>query len=124
GCEVGTYSAALKLSEIWYIIPSSICNSFFPSIIEAKKIGQATYFNKIQNLFDILFFISFGIAIFVAIFSNYIIHFLYGDQYADAALILAIHIWTAVFVFLGVGSTNFFIIENLQIKTFTRTALG
>jgi polysaccharide transporter, PST family len=122
--EVGTYSAALKLSEIWYIIPTIICNSFFPSIIEAKKLGQETYFRKIQNLFDVLFLISFAIAVLVALSSNLIIDILYGDQYKDAAIILAIHIWTSVFVFLGVGSSNFFIIENLQIKTFTRTAIG
>lgn len=122
--EVGTYSAALKLSEIWYIIPTVICNSFFPSIIEAKKLDEKTYYKKIQNLFDILFFISFGIAVFVGIFSNQIIDILYGDQFRDAAIILTIHIWASVFVFLGVGSNHFFIIENLQIKTFTRTALG
>lgn len=122
--EVGTYSAALKLSEIWYIIPTIICNSFFPSIIEAKKFGEQTYFKKIQNLFNILFLLSFGIAVFVTFFSNLIIYVLYGDQYKDAALILSIHIWTSIFVFVGVGSSNFFIIENLQLKTFTRTALG
>jgi PST family polysaccharide transporter len=122
--EVGTYSAALKLSEIWYIIPTIICNSFFPSIIEAKQVGQEAYFKKIQNLFNILFFISFAIAVAVSIFSPLIIDILYGDKFKDAALILSIHIWTAVFVFLGVGASNFFIIENLQLKTFTRTALG
>jgi polysaccharide transporter, PST family len=122
--EVGTYSAALKLSEIWYIIPTIICNSFFPSIIEAKKIGQEVYFRKIQNLFNILFLISFGIALFVTFSSGIIIDVLYGDQFKDAATILSVHIWTSVFVFLGVGASNFFIIENLQLKTFTRTALG
>ena len=122
--EVGTYSAALKLSEIWYIIPTVICNSFFPSIIQAKKIDKKAYYRSFQNLFDILFFISFVIAVVTSIFSSTIINVLYGDQYRDASTILAIHIWTSVFVFLGVGSSNFFIIENLQIKTFTRTALG
>lgn len=122
--EVGTYSAALKLSEIWYIIPTIICNSFFPSIIESKKIGQEAYFRRIQKLFDILFVISFGIALFVAFTSNLVIDILYGDQFKDAAMILAIHIWTSVFVFLGVGANNFLIIENLQLKTFTRTAMG
>lgn len=122
--EVGMYSAALKLSEIWYIIPTIICNSFFPSIIDGKKISQKIYFKKFQRLFDILFLISLVIAIGVTIFSGQIIHILYGDQYSDASIILTVHIWAAVFVFVGVGSTNFFIIENLQIKTFTRTALG
>jgi O-antigen/teichoic acid export membrane protein len=122
--EVGMYSAALKLSEIWYIIPTIICNSFFPSIIDGKKISQKIYFRKFQRLFDILFLISLAIAIGVTIFSDQVIDILYGDQYSGAAIILTIHIWAAVFVFVGVGSTNFFIIENLQIKTFTRTALG
>jgi PST family polysaccharide transporter len=122
--EVGMYSAALKISEIWYIIPSIICNSFFPSIIEGKKMSQKVYFKKFQRLFDILFIISLGIAVGVTIFSDQIIGILYGDQYSGAGVILTIHIWAAVFVFLGVGSTNFFIVENLQIKTFTRTALG
>jgi PST family polysaccharide transporter len=122
--EVGMYSAALKISEIWYIIPAIICNSFFPSIIDGKKLTQKIYFRKFQNLFDILFLMSLAIAVGVTIFSDQIIDILYGDQYSGAAIILMIHIWAAVFVFLGVGSTNFFIIENLQIKTFTRTALG
>lgn len=122
--EVGTYTAALKLSEIWYIIPTIICNSFFPSIIEAKRLGEKQYLNKIQKLFSTLFLISFGVSTLVALCSNFIINILYGDLYKDAAIILAIHIWSSVFVFLGVGSANFFIIENLQIKTFTRTALG
>lgn len=122
--EVGMYSAALKISEIWYIIPAILCNSFFPSIIDGKKLSQKIYFKKFQRLFDILFVISLAIAIGVTIFSNLIIDILYGAQYSGAALILTIHIWAAVFVFLGVGGNNFFIIENLQIKTFTRTALG
>jgi len=121
---VGTYSAALKLSEIWYFLPAIICTSFFPSIIEAKKLGQEVYFRKFQRLFDMLFFMSVSIALLVTFSSGLIIDILYGDQYTDAALILAIHIWTAVFVFLGVASSNFFIIENLQIKSFTRTAIG
>ena len=122
--EVGMYSAALKISEIWYIIPTILCNSFFPSIIAGKKLSQKIYFKKFQRLFDVLFVISLVIAIGVTIFSDQVIDILYGQQYSGAAAILTIHIWAAIFVFVGVGGTNFFIIENLQIKTFTRTALG
>lgn len=121
---VGTYSAALKLSEIWYFIPGIISTSLFPSIIEAKKISDEVYFRRSQKLFDVLFFISAALAIFVTFTSDLIIHIIYGDQYKDAAVILAIHIWTAVFVFFGSASSNFYIIENLQVKTFARTATG
>lgn len=122
--EVGTYSAALKLSEIWYFIPGIISTSLFPSIIEAKKISNEVYLRRSQKLFDILFLISVSLALFVTFTSDFIIQIIYGDQYKDAAIILAIHIWTSVFVFFGSASANFYIIENLQVKTFTRTAMG
>lgn len=35
--EVGIYSAAVRVSEIWYFIPMVITASVFPAIIEAKK---------------------------------------------------------------------------------------
>ena len=44
--------------------------------------------------------------------------FLYGQSYVDAAFILSIHIWTGVFVFLGVLSSKYLIIENLYKKAF------
>jgi PST family polysaccharide transporter len=122
--EVGTYSAALKLSEIWYFLAAITCKSFFPSIIEARKSGREIYYRRLQKLFDILFLISFSIAVFVSFLSGTIINILYGDQYAGASTILSIHIWTAVFVFFGVASNNFYVIEDLQIKSFNRTALG
>src|SRR5690606_4375976 len=33
---VGQYSAAVRLSEAWYFIPTIICSSLFPAIINAK----------------------------------------------------------------------------------------
>jgi PST family polysaccharide transporter len=122
--EVGTYSAALKLSEIWYFIAGIVSTSFFPSIIEARKVSRELYLSKLQRVFDVLFLISFALALFVTLTSGLIIDILYGDQYEDAATILSIHIWTAIFVFFGVAAGNFFIMENLQIKTFNRTAVG
>ena len=35
--EVGLYAATVKLVEIWYFIPSIICTSLFPAIINAKN---------------------------------------------------------------------------------------
>jgi len=121
---VGTYSAALKLSEIWYFLPVIICNSFFPSIIEAKKESEQVYINKIQRLLDQLVMISLAVSVVVSVFAGNIIAILYGSEYSQAAIILSIHIWTSVFVFLGVASSNYFVLENLQKKMLLRAALG
>jgi PST family polysaccharide transporter len=48
----------------------------------------------------------------------------FGQRYAEAGQILSIHIWTAVFVFLGVASGKWFIAENRQVLAFQRVACG
>ena len=53
-----------------------------------------------------------------------IVVLLYGPAYAEAGTVLAIHIWTSVFVFLGVASSQWFIAESRQILGFQRTLLG
>ena len=49
---------------------------------------------------------------------------IFGETYLDASLILSIHIWASVFVFLGVASSKWFIAENKQILSFQRTIIG
>jgi len=56
--------------------------------------------------------------------SGHLVEALFGSAYAGAGSVLAIHIWTAVFVFLGLVSSKWFMIENLQKVTFRRTMLG
>ena len=36
---LGNYAAAVRFSEVWYFIPTAICSSLFPAIINAKKIS-------------------------------------------------------------------------------------
>jgi len=64
------------------------------------------------------------IAIPMSYVSGWIINLLYGVQFSEAAGVLMIHIWSAVFVFLGVASSNWFIAENLQKYSFYRTLAG
>ena len=49
--EVGIYSAAVKISEAWYFIPTIITMSVFPSIIDAKKISKNMYNERLQKLY-------------------------------------------------------------------------
>jgi len=63
-----------------------------------------------QRLLNILTTVSVTIAIVVSCFSNTITSVLYGAKYPGIGSILAVHVWTGVFVFLGVGASNWFII--------------
>ena len=121
---VGIYSAAVRISEVWYFIPMMVVASVFPSILESRKRNEAQYLHRLQRLYDLMVLLSVSLAIFMTFLSRPIVVGLYGPAYAEAGLVLAIHIWGSVFVFLGVASSQWFIAENRQILSFQRTLLG
>lgn len=122
--EVGLYSAAVRLSEVWYFIPILITNSFFPSIVNAKSLSIDLYHKRLKRLFTFLVWINILVALSVNFLSEWVIELLYGYAYQDAAKVLTIHIWSGVFVALGVASGSWFISEDLQRYSFYRTLLG
>ena len=47
---VGVYSAATRISEIWYFIPMTVSSSVMPSIFKAKEISEELYYQRIGGL--------------------------------------------------------------------------
>lgn len=121
---VGIYSAAVRISEVWYFIPVMIVASVFPAILEAKKRDEAQYLQRLQRLYDLMVWLSVAIALPMTFISTPIVVALFGPAYAESGTVLAIHIWASVFVFLGVASNQWFVAENRQILGFQRTLLG
>ncbi len=121
---VGQYAAAARLSMAYYFIPGAISRSLFPAIINAKKQDEETYLARLQKLYDFIVWSAIAVALPVMFLSDEIINFLYGAQFDQAGSVLMIHIWSGVFVGLGVVSSKWFIIENLQKYSFYRTFAG
>lgn len=122
--ENGNYAAAVRISETWYFIPMVICNSLFPAIINSKNRNDGSYKKRLQSLFDLMVLIALFVAIPITFISEDLIFFLYGESYSEAVHVLTIHIWSGVFVTLGLASGKWFINENLQRLTFYRSLLG
>lgn len=121
---VGQYAAAVRLSEAWYFIPSIICTSLFPAIINAKLHSEKLYVSRLQRLFDLMVILGLAVVVPVTLLSDWGVHLLYGDEFSSTAAVLNIHIWAGIFVFLGVANQKWFISENLQIYTILCLGLG
>ncbi len=121
---VGIYSAAARISEVWYFVPVLLTNSLFPSILNAKQISEKFYFSRIQRLYSFLLWSAITIAMLVTFLSGYIVNILYGQAFGEAGNILVIHIWAGVFVFLGVASGSWFVSEGLQKYSTINTVVG
>ena len=122
--EVGVYSVAATLSEAWYFIPAAIVASLFPALIKQKKENYIKYKKRIQQLYDFLFSIAFTIAIFISFFSEQIISLLYGEAYEESAMVLVVHIWAGVFIFMRTVFSRWIIMEDLLILSLYTQGFG
>ena len=121
---VGVYASAVKLCEAWYFVPTAVMASLFPAVIEARKKSETVYDERIQKLYDLMVWGSVAIALPTTLLADWVILILYGTDFQEAADVLRIYIWAAVFVSLGIASSKWLVAENLQRYSFYRTVLG
>lgn len=119
----GAYSTVVWFSEALNFVPVVIVSSLFPAILNARRDDPERYKKRLQNLFDLMVWLSLSFAIVISIGSP-LIYKLFNPEYAAAAPVLAVHVWGSLFVFLGVASSQFLITEGYSKLTFLRTGVG
>jgi len=114
---LGIYTAAVKLSEPFYVVATLLVSSLFPAMVNGLKISEIEYKSRVQRLYDILLWIAIATSLVVTIFSSLIIDLIYGVNYHDSKSVLTIYFWASPFVFLGVVGGNTMLIEKKQKYT-------
>lgn len=122
--DVGLYSAAVRISEALYIIPTIITASLFPAIIKAGECGDKYYINKIKNLYKFLFLVSLFCALLLSILSECIMHISFGAEYDESSQVLKIHAWMMIFVSMQLISSKWLIAEGMSKIIFYRGLFG
>jgi PST family polysaccharide transporter len=122
--EVGVYAAAVRISEVWYFIPTAIVSSVAPTLITARKTDAALYRRRVQQLLSTMALLGYGVAIAVTLFSRPMIGLLYGVDYADAGPTLAVHVWAGLFVCLGVAQSAWLLNEGHTRVGLVNTTVG
>lgn len=120
----GIYAAATNISEAGYFLPMVIVGSSFPAIVKYRDTDQKAYFDSFRKLYFCLAWLSVGIALPLSLLSSTIVRVLYGIQYKEAALVLAVHLWANVAIFMSVGSGHYLQAESYQVIAFYRALVG
>lgn len=122
---LGIYSVAVRISELWYFIPSAFASSFFPSIVRTRENRTRQFYEtRMQAFFDLMAGSAYLIAIPVALVAPFLVNFLFGAEYIEAGAILRVHIWAFVFVSLGVARNQWLMVENMTKFPVLATTLG
>lgn len=122
--SVGLYSVAIKLSEIWYFIPSIICTSLFPAIINAKLVSQENYHQRLRKLYFLMILIAFVVAVGISIFAKPLILLLFGSAYLLSIPVLKIYIWSGIGIFVSSVVSQYLIAENMVKTVFISSVMG
>lgn len=112
--EVGYYSSALRIIELFGFLPMLINTSLYPALVRARERCQDLYKNRFINYYRLTFLIFLFIALPVFIFSNYIVEILLGPQYRDSAQLLSLMCVRLFFTNHGVARSSFITIEGQQ----------
>ena len=122
--EVGIYSAAVRLAETWYFIPMSVSASVFPSIVEAKALGDARFYKRLQKFYNLMALMGYAVAVPVTFVAGWVIKIIFGASYSKAGPMLAVLIWAGLFVNLGVARGAFLTTMNWTRVYFMTVSLG
>jgi PST family polysaccharide transporter len=110
--QLGYYSVAVKLSELFDFIPIIIYQSVFPKLSSLKEKNQEDYINKFQIYFDIMALLWLLVAVPVSILSPYLVSILYGKSYAASAPILSIYVWAQFGSNFGMARSAYLAVEG------------
>ena len=110
--ELGKYSAAVKLVDLWHFIPIAIVSTLFPRLIAANQVSISRYQNHKLTILSLMFWTGTIFALVVSLLSSPIINLLYGQKYLGSDEILKCYAWLAIFVFLTFVRVKIFLMQN------------
>jgi len=122
--EVGLYSAAVKLSEVWYVIPLALIQSVAPVLVKSYNENIHKYNYRLQKLFNLLTLIGLVIAVPTIFLSGWIVEIVFGGAYSNSSGIFAIHIWSIIFVGWGLLRNHILVFEKLVYITMIASLCG
>lgn len=122
--ENGIYSAAVRIAEIWYFVPTAIISAFQPAIVMKKKYSEEQYEKSMQRLYDIVAIVGIAFGILITLFGDIAVQILYGEEYKGATSILKISVWAGLFATLGTARSVWLVNENLQKYSLIYTSVG
>jgi PST family polysaccharide transporter len=122
--EVGIYTAALRISEVWYFIPMIVTSSIYPTLAKLFQESEERFYDKLKLVMGYFFWGTLLLSMIISSFSSQIIDALYGTAYARASGVLSIHIYAGIIVSTGVVFSQKFILDGTTKISFYGTIVG
>lgn len=122
--ELGLFAAAMPLSSVWQIIPTTLVSSLAPLVARRKAESEAGYQRTLLTIYRLFGVVSLVLATATALLAPLIVRLLYGPAFAGTAQVLAIHAFSNVFVALGLAQNLWITNEGAGRVSMIKTLAG
>lgn len=121
---VGGFTAAARISELWYVLPMTVAYVAGPILLGRGAPNSRKYLEPLHGYTRGLVAVTYMAIIATVIAPALILDFVYGPTYAAFAPVLTVHFWSVLFVVLGVMQGQWLIARNATRFSLLRTLVG
>jgi O-antigen/teichoic acid export membrane protein len=115
--DVGFYSAAQRIVQVFYAVPAILASAMFPVISRfAAQRASDKERTLVERGASAMFLIALPLVVGGALLASPLISFMYGSAYASAARVLQILLLTTLAIFPGTLLSNFMLAHNKHFK--------
>ena len=122
--DLGKYAAAVRISEMWNVIPMAIVASVFPAIIKAYNRSRHEFDTRMHLLNAGLFWLPFFVALGLTFFSESVMLLLYGEPFSGSGIALSIQVWASIFVGFNSISYRYYVLIEKTGSLLLRSVIG
>lgn len=118
------YAIAASMCSAWNMVGMSLVQAWAPRISLARRLNQDQYISELKKMMLVMFVMSIVGSALLSICSSYIFNILLGESYAPGAPIFSLLVWSSIFVFSGVATSQIIVNEKIYWISLFRTFVG
>lgn len=101
--SAGVYSVAVRMATLFYFLPMAISSSFFPRLTRLHSGSNNNFEAVTQEFFNLNATIAYSVIGMSLLVFPAVIRLLFQDAYSESVAVFRIHVFSNMFVFLGVA---------------------
>ncbi|MBL4707514.1 MAG: flippase [Flavobacteriales bacterium] len=122
--ENGIYSIAIRIYELFTLLPAVLVSSFLPVLTQNYKKNGLEFKASLKQLYSIVTYLALIFTIGVWFFGPWVMNLLYGEAYEGSGEVLQIIGLGFYFVFIGMATGSYLIVRNLKKFIFFKSIIG
>jgi PST family polysaccharide transporter len=121
---VGAYAIAASMCAAWNMVGMSVAQAWAPRISESRIQSQLAYVRSMRQLLLTILALSLAGSAFLSLTAGLIFSLLLGPSYVNGAEVFSVLVWSSVFVFTGVATSQIIVNERIYWVSMLRTVIG